>query len=187
MKSNHLIVMVSLATGLFILLQAKAQNLELEFGSADNSIPELAQFEYLRGEWQAEMEKKNDQGEFVAIKNDATIKAFYHDDGRTFQTIFTTPLGFFSTDIRAFNTETQSWRAMFLNAQSQRWHQFESQFEDGQMVSVVPGGYSGKENFDVKVVHFDINKSSFKGNIYQSTDSGRSWSLVYKMKYRRAD
>ena len=166
------------------LIASEAQQLN-EFGYADSSIAELAQLEYLRGNWRIEMEILNEDGNFQKLPNPFFLEGSFLSDHQTFQSIFTSEKGFFSTDIRSFNKETGKWKILFLNAKAQRWHSFEASLVDDKMTTIVPGGYSGKENFDVKAVHSDITESSFSGNIYQSVDSGKTWQHVYKMKFKK--
>lgn len=156
-----------------------------DYGYADPSIPELAQFEYYRGVWTAEMEMKQEDGTFKKLETTATIVNKFLDDHKTFQSQFTTPDGFFSTDIRTFNTATKQWQALFLNAQAQRWHTFMCKLVDGKMTTVVSGGYSGKEDFDIKVVDEVINDRQFKKNVYQSKDQMKTWELVYKIMVKK--
>ena len=152
-----------------------------EYGFADNSIPELAQFEYYRGEWRSEMEMKQKDDTFKKLEVNAIIQGKYLDDHKTFQSQFTTNNGFFSTDIRTYNSTTKEWRALFLNAKAQRWHEFTSKVVDGKMTTIVKGGYSGKEEFDVKIVDVVITDSHYLKNVYYSTNQNKRWELVYKI------
>ena len=49
------------------------------------------------------------------------------------------------------------------------------------MTSIVLGGYSGKEVFDIKAVDSVISATHYQRNIYQSYDGMKTWVLVYKM------
>ena len=73
----------------------------------------------------------------------------------------------------------------FLNAQAQRWHEFTSEITDGKMTTIVKGGYSGKEKFDIKTVDTVITDSHYLKNVYQSTDQGKTWELVYKINVKK--
>lgn len=157
------------------------------FGFADKSIPELSQFEYYRGVWNTEMELKQDDGTFKKLDAVATVKGWFLEDQKTFQTQFTTPEGFFSTDLRTLNTTTKEWKALFLNANAQRWHEFICKMVDGKMTTIVLGGYSGKEKFDVKGVDTVISDNSYQRDIYYSYDHMQSWVLIYKMYAKRVD
>jgi len=170
----------------FICTNLLAQ-IKQDYGFADNSTPELAQFEYYRGEWKSEMEIKQDDGTFKKLEAVATIKGKFLDDHKTFQSQFTTDKGFFSTDIRTFNTTTKEWNALFLNAQAQRWHEFTSRVVDGKMTTIVRGGYSGKEEFDVKVVDIVVTDSHYLKNVYNSTDQMKTWGLVYKISVKKIE
>lgn len=145
MKLINLVCLICLSS--FTTVQT-----ETDFGYADPAIPELAQFEYYRGVWIAEMEMKQEDGTFKKLDTKATIVGKFLDDHRTYQSQFTTPDGFFSTDIRSYNITTKKWEALFLNARDQRWHRFTSSVVEGQMTTIVKGGYSGQEDFDLKVV-----------------------------------
>ena len=175
-----IIIVLLLSTNLFA--QVKQDN-----GYADHSIPELAQFEYYRGEWTSQMKMKQDDGTFKKLDAVATIKGKFLGDHKTFQSQFTTDKGFFSTDIRTFNTTTKEWNALFLNANAQRWHEFTSKITDGKMTTIVKGGYSGKEAFDVKIVDTVISDSHFLKNVYQSRDEMITWDLVYKIDVKKVD
>ncbi|MTI41315.1 hypothetical protein [Fulvivirga lutimaris] len=171
-------IALSICTHLFA--QSKS-----EYGFADKSIPELAQFEYYLGEWTSEMEMKQEDGTFKKLDITATIKGKFLDDHRTYQSQFTTPTGFFSTDIRSFNITTKEWDALFLNAQAQRWHKFSSKMVDGKMTTIVKGGYSGKEDFDLKVVDTVVSDSHYLKNVYNSADGMKTWELVYKIDVKK--
>jgi hypothetical protein len=178
MKLSALIIAIFIHTTLIAQTSA-------DYGYADNSIPELAQFEYYRGVWESTMEIKQEDGTFKKLSAVATIKGKFLDDHRTYQSQFTTDKGFFSTDLRTFNTSTKEWNALFLNAKFQRWHQFISKIVDGKMTTIVLGGYSGKEEFDVKIVDTVISDSHYLKNVYQSRDQMKTWKLTYKISVKK--
>jgi len=166
-----------------ISILANAQ--EIKHGRPDTTNKTFSQFSYLIGSWSIDMKMRNKTGEFVLLPNKGQLKGFYHQDGRTVQTIFTTPKGFFSTDIRAYDLKSNKWRAHFLNAKSQRWHNFESKLEDGKMITMVKGGFSGKEPYDVRIIHHNFSQNSFSGEIFHSADGGKNWHQVYQMEFSR--
>ncbi len=169
---------------LFICTNLTAQ-IKQEYGFADKSIPELAQFEYYRGKWKSEMEMKQKDGTFKKLGVNATIQGKFLEDHKTFQSQFTTNKGFFSTDIRTYNLATKEWQALFLNAKAQRWHKFTSKIVDGKMTTIVKGGYSGQEEFDVKIVDVVITDRHYLKNVYQSTNQGKTWELIYKINVKK--
>lgn len=169
----------------FFLCASLWAQTESDYGFADEYIPELAQFEYYRGEWESEMEMKQEDGTFKKLEFVATIQGKFLDDHKTFQSQFKSGERFFSTDIRTFNTTTNEWHAFFLNAKAQRWHKFTSKIVDGKMTTLVKGGYSGKEKFDVKVVDTVISDSCYLKNVYHSTDQMKTWELVYKISVKK--
>jgi len=157
----------------------------IDFGFADPEIPELSQYEYYRGIWKSTLEMRQDDGTFKKLDVVATIKAKFLEDHRTFQTQFTTPNGFFSIDIRTYNIESNKWQALFLNAKSQRWHEFTSSLVDGKMTTIVIGGYSGKEDFDIKVIDSIISDIKYLKNVYYSYDNMKTWELIYKIEVNK--
>jgi len=170
----------------FICTNLTAQTKQ-KYGFADKSTPELAQFEYYRGKWKSEMEMKQKDGTFKKLEVNATIQGKYLEDHKTFQSQFTTNKGFFSTDIRTYNSITKEWHALFLNAKAQRWHEFTSKIVDGKMTTIVKGGYSGKEEFDVKIVDVVITDSHYLKNVYHSNDQSKTWQLVYKINVKKVE
>jgi hypothetical protein len=172
--------------GLAKPMTVRAESLDAgEFGYADRTLPETAQFEYYRGEWVAEMKLKKADGTFEKLSFVANIKGRYLPDHQTFQTEFSSTTGFFSTDIRAYKRSTGEWEALFLNAEAQRWHHFTSGIVDGKMTTLVIGGYSGNEPFDVKVVDTRISVDHYVKHVYQSADKMKSWALTYEIDVRR--
>ncbi len=155
------------------------------FGAASPEHMELSQFQYMRGKWVIDMQMSDDDGQFRKLPNQAFVHGFYHSDGRSFQTIFTTDDGFFSTDIRSYNFDKKKWQIMFLNANAQRWHQFEASFSNNEMTTIIPGGYSGKEEFDIKAIDRDITKDGYIKHVYYSFDDGKSWIKKYIMTASR--
>jgi len=156
-----------------------------DYGHADVSISELAQFEYLKGNWQVEIEVRSDEGVFQKIENIATVEAFYHEDGKSFQTIFSTKNGAFTTDIRTYNIEEKKWEILFMNAKAQRWHRFEARLIDDIMTTFVEGGYSGKEKFDVKIEDISVLDQSFIKEVYYRTKGSESWVKQFIMRFSR--
>ncbi|MEQ9298996.1 MAG: hypothetical protein RIF33_10550 [Cyclobacteriaceae bacterium] len=157
---------------------------EADFGHADPSIPELAQMEYYRGVWGNEMEMMQD-GELVKLDFASEVTGKFLADHKTFQTEFTASNGFYSTDIRTYDIERKEWRALFLNADAQRWHEFTAQAVEDQMITMVPGGYSGKEDFDIKTVNEIVSATHYRRLVYQSTDNGETWVLTYRINARK--
>jgi len=151
------------------------------YGFADKTIPELSQFEYYRGKWTTQMEMKQEDGTFKKLDFTSTITGKYLEDKKTFQIEFKGSNDFFSTDIRAYDMIAKEWRALFLNAKAQRWHNFTSKKIDGEMTSIIRGGYSGKEKFDVKIRDSVISESKYLKRVYYSIDEMKTWQLVYKI------
>ncbi len=160
---------------------------QVDYGFADSSIPELSQFEYYRGQWEAEIEKKGEDGQFESLPGKALIKGFFHEDQRTFQSQFSYGQGTFTTDISTFDTLAQEWKSLFLNAKAQKWHHFTSRLVDGKMTTLVIGGFSGKEDYDVKTVDQPQSGTRFLRLVYHSWDNGANWELVYRMTTVKVD
>lgn len=170
---------------LFLVSTSLYSQASLGYGFADKSIPELSEFEYYRGEWKTTMEMKQRDGGFRKLKFKASIKARFLEDHKTFQIQFLGSNGFFSTDIRTFNIKTEQWEVLFLNAKAQRWHKFTSKLINGKMTTIVKGGYSGKEEFDVKIVDTVISELQYIKNVYHSKDKMKTWKQVYRITSNR--
>jgi hypothetical protein len=155
--------------------------------SASRPIPQLAELEYYRGPWEVSMEKVLYDGSFKSLKFTAIVKAQFLEDGHTFQTKFIGGNGFYSTDIRAYNIEEKQWDILFLNARAQRWHHFNAKIVDGKMTTIVKGGFSGTEEFDVKIIDMVVSEELYEKNIFHSKDEMETWKHVYKMTYRKTE
>lgn len=171
---------------LFIfLMSAITNNAHAQYGEADPSIPELSQFEYMRGLWEVTMFMAQEDGSFEELANKATVRAFYHEDGRSFQSIFSTTAGGFTTDIRTYNIEEKKWQILFMNARAQRWHKFEAQIVDGNMQTFVEGGYSGLEPHDIKIIDQEISGNSFTKHVFRRMEGEDEWKNTYIMQYKK--
>lgn len=183
MTISRLLILMSLLLQSNLL--ASENSISNRYGYAESNSKELAQFEYLRGHWKIAMQSIDKNNKYTKLSTLFFLNAFYHEDHKTFQSIFSSSKGFFSTDLRTYNLQTSKWQVLFLNATAQRWHTFEASQIDGEMTTIVVGGFSGKEAFDIKTVHSDIKSNSFTATIYRSTDNQQSWLPVYLMSYQR--
>ncbi len=156
-----------------------------KYGFADKSIPELSQYEYYRGEWQTQMEMKQEDGTFKKLDFTSIITGKFLKDHKTFHTEFSGSNNFFSTDIRTFNSTTKEWKALFLNAKAQRWHNFTAKKINDEMTTIVLGGYSGNKKFDVKIIDSIISESNYLKQVYHSIDNMKTWQLVYKINVKK--
>ncbi len=154
-----------------------------DFGNADTAVPALSQFEYMRGIWDVTIHMAQEDGTFIQTENKATVRAFYHPDGRSFQTIFSTTAGGFTTDIRTYNIEVEKWQILFMNARAQRWHKFEAEMVDDTMQTFVEGGYSGSEPFDIKIIDKNIDEQKFTKEVYRRAKGEQNWRKIYIMEY----
>ncbi|GJL92910.1 hypothetical protein [Hyphococcus sp.] len=181
-----LVVVLSFLSGFTPMQSIASDALDESFGSPNGDRPEYAQFAYLRGDWDAKMISIDDAGNRTEIPSDAHVTGYYHQDGKIFQTCFVAP-SFFSTDIRAYDAENAEWRAHFLNANAQRWSGFTVKKVGDTIQTIVPGGFSGKEAFDVKTVVSEITENSFLSKVYSSSDGGEKWVQTFELRYTRAD
>ena len=153
--------------------------------NAENIVSPFSQYNYMVGSWRIDMQMKNKQGEFVALPNPAHMQAFFHQDNKTLQTLFTAANNFYSTDLRTYEKATDSWRVQFLNANAQRWQSFYVKQTDNKMTAVIRKGYSGKEKFDVKTEQRVVDEDTFISDVFYSFDKGESWQHVYIMTYKK--
>ncbi len=189
MSNSKLSGLVKAVAAMAILLSAPTYalgQLDDKFGVPNTSMPEYAQFAYLRGDWDVRMVTIDKAGKKSEIPGRAQITGFYHREGKIFQSCFVASK-FYSTDIRAFDTKTKEWRAHFLNANAQRWSGFTVKKIGDTIQSIVLGGFSGKEIFDVKSVVSDITDHSFQSKIYASYDKQQTWIQTFELFYTRAD
>ena len=154
------------------------------YGAPDPSEEAYADFAYLVGEWQSAMVMIGANGARTPLKASARITAFYHSDGRTVQTCFNAP-GFHSTDVRAYDPEARVWRALFLNARAGRWSGFTIRRDGDTVETLVPGGYSGAEDFDVRTVARAITSDSFINDVFRRKKGAEDWVQTYEMAYSR--
>lgn len=154
------------------------------YGEPDPTNPRYADFAYLRGEWESSITLINRDGSRRHLENKSKITAFYHADGQTVQSCFRAP-GFFSTSIRAYDASSDSWKAHFLNAKLGRWSGFTSKKVGDTRETIVPGGYSGNEDFDVRAVEYNIKPDSYTADIFRRAKGTEEWVQTYEMKYRR--
>lgn len=167
-------------------LSIASDQIDQAFGAPNDEQPEFAEYAYMRGDWDATMISVDAEGNRTEIPGQAHVTGFYHRDGKIFQTCFATDT-FFSTDIRAYDTETGEWRAHFLNANAQRWNGFTVQKVGETMQTIVPGGFSGEEDFDVKSVVEEITENGFRSKVYASSDGHQTWRQTFELIYTRAD
>ena len=154
------------------------------YGEPDPSNPRHADFDYLRGEWETSIRLIGPDGSRRPLQNKSHVTAYYHQDGRTVQSCFRAP-GFYSTSIRAYDANAGVWKAHFLNAQAGRWSGFTSRKVGDTRETIVPGGYSGKEDFDVKAIEYDITPNSYKADIFRRAKGSSDWVQTYEMRYQK--
>ncbi len=172
--------------GLFPTISAASEQLEERFGVPNSERPEYADFAYLRGDWDVQMVIVAPSGERREIPNKAHMTGFYHREGKIFQSCFVAS-DFFSTDIRAFDEEAKEWRAHFLNANAQRWSGFSVKKIGDTVQSIAPGGFSGKEEFDVKSIASEMTDTSFRSRVYRSNDEGETWVQTFELSYTKSN
>ena len=154
------------------------------YGAPDPTADAFSDYAFMRGEWQASMIAIAPDGTRTALPSSAHITAFYHSDGRTFQTCFAAP-NFHSTDIRAYDQAEGNWRAHLLNANAQRWSGLVSKRVEGGMETLVPGGFAGDADFDIKAILRTTSDDSFTNDIFRRMHGSDSWVQTYEMNYTR--
>jgi len=173
----------AIAVSLLLSIPSEASEPTL-YGTPDTALPAYSDYGFMRGEWQASMVAFKADGTRVQLESSAHITAFYHSDGRTFQTCFAAP-NFHSTDIRAYDHAAANWRAHFLNANAQRWSGLTSQRTEDGMETLVPGGYAGTADFDVKTVIRTTSNDSFVNDVFRRAKGSDTWVQTYEMTYSR--
>ncbi len=186
---SGLILAVSLcASTALSVSRASGADFDEQFGQADiTSAPEYGQWMFMRGEWDVTILVLQDDGSITELPQKPRVRAYYLEDGQIFQSEVSMGGGtvFFSTQIKAYSHDKKKWINNFVNSMRQRWQTTESQWQDGQMVSLVPGGYGGDEPFIAKEVLTEIEPDRILLKLYRSHDDGKSWeeqkmSMIYE-------
>lgn len=176
---------VTMVAAIFLLATgAAAAGRPSPYGAPDPALPAYSDYAFMRGEWQAIMVAISADGTRTQLKSSAHITAFYHSDGRAFQTCFAAP-NFHSTDIRAYDHTAKNWRAHFLNANAQRWSGLASISTKSGMETLVPGGYAGNADFDIKTVIRTTSDDSFVNDVFRRAHGSDNWVQTYEMTYNR--
>ena len=184
LRSKNRTRALTIAAGFLFSASFAASATSPLYGRPDPSNPRYADFDYLRGEWEASITLINRDGSRQPLENKSKITAFYHADGQTVQSCFRAT-DFFSTSIRAYDLSNDNWKAHFLNARLGRWSGFTVKKVGETRETIVPGGYSGKENFDVRAVEYDIKADSYRADIFRRAKGAEEWVQTYEMQYRR--
>lgn len=153
------------------------------YGTPGKEVPAYADYAFKRGEWRAAMVSIDENGDRQQL-GDAAVTSFYHSDGRTVQTCFNAH-GFHSSDVRAYDEAQGVWRAQFLNARSQRWNSLISRKTAKGMETLAPGGYSGKESFDIKTEVTVIHSDQFTSKVYRRQHNEQTWRQTFELTYTR--
>ncbi|MBO6504511.1 MAG: hypothetical protein JJ850_03905 [Kordiimonadaceae bacterium] len=169
---------------LFFTMTLPATANDSPYGAPNQSYERFADYAFFRGEWEASITIIRPDGARQDIDAKSRITAFYHGDGQTLQTCFRAP-GFFSTSLRAYDSTADLWRAHFLNAQLQRWSGFTIRKVGDTMETLVPGGFSGTEAFDVKTIEQNITDTSFTSNVFRRAHGSDTWVQTYEMRYEK--
>ncbi len=178
------VVKILMASVFLLAADAAAASEPNPYGVPDPALAAYSDYAFMRGEWQAAMVAISADGTRTPLKSSAHITVFYHSDGRTFQTCFAAP-NFHSTDIRAYDQTAKNWRAHFLNANAQRWSGLVSKSTKDGMETLVPGGYAGTADFDIKTVLRTTSDDSFVNDVYRRAHGTDDWVQTYEMNYNR--
>jgi hypothetical protein len=148
-------------------------------------LPEAAQWQYALGTWQVTTQY-TDQGKLVTADDKATVIFEYLRDGITLQSQFIIPGQFYSTQIIAYNKKRKLWVSNFVNSTRQRWTTTESRWIDGQMISLVPRGFSNDAEFMQRSIDTIVSDGHYTKSVDRSYDLGETWEIgVYLMDFKR--
>ena len=181
-KTTQFLLFLTLVTAAFGL-GGEAEALR----GPDPELPEAAQMLFLRGTWEVTIRETKEDGSVEEKPYKPIAMGYYLPDGRTFQVQFMAGGGkwFYSTQLKAFDGKKGKWTNVFVNAKLQRWSSSESQWIDGELITTVPGGYSGDEPFISRERDTEISAEGFVKKLYTSHDEGKTWEeqkmvMIYK-------
>lgn len=144
----------------------------------ENAPEEFGQFAFFAGEWDCDVRRLMDNGEFIEAK--ARMVGSYTLDGFAFQDDMLVPFGFgLGTTWRTYDPVKQRWCCRWLQAGTDTSLQFSNDwfygnFIDGEMR--LQGAANGtKGPYIFRIVFNNITDDSFTWTMAQSFDEGESW------------
>lgn len=143
------------------------------------SSPEASQFDFWAGEWL--LDWQNAEGETDYGKNSiekklggCVIQENFLDDNKTFS----------GQSVSVYNPNKKQWQQTWVD-DAGGYMVFTGGFADGKMtLSRKVTGKTGSE-ITQRMVFYDITQNEFYWNWESSTDDGKTWTLNWKIHYKR--
>jgi hypothetical protein len=146
--------------------------------SAPCSQPKSRQFDFWLGEWNLEWNLKGKSGKGVnvigSILGGCVIKECF--DGRP-----AIPLQGMS--VSAYNIKTGKWQQTWVDNEGS-YLDFTGEFKDNRMVLQRRALRDGKEVLQ-RMLWYDITKDRLTWNWERSDDEGKTWTVLWQIKYSR--
>ena len=143
---------------------------------------ETAQFEFVIGDWDAEITWVQGNGEPL------TYKAKWHNhwvvDGHVVMQEWRGPY-LTGTELRAWDTQKQKWigQNVYVNGV---WQRTTAEFKDGKMRVIIEGSTDARGPFLNRETYDDIQPNSFRMYSEVSYDGGKTWETgSYSMTVTR--
>ncbi|MDH3710900.1 MAG: hypothetical protein OER04_13480 [Cyclobacteriaceae bacterium] len=94
--------------------------------------------------------------------------------------------GFKGTSISVFNPNTKTWHQAWADNQG-GYFNFMGEIDDNRRVFKTQSFSQGDKTIVLRMVFYDIQEDSFTWDWERSDNDGESWSLQWRINYKRAD
>jgi len=137
-----------------------------------NGPPELAEFDFVIGDWDAVITWTPPGAEVV------TYKAKWHNhwvvDGLVVMQEWRGPY-LTGTEIRSWDRRQKKWtgRNVYVNG---IWHETTAEFKDGKMIVIIEDAEDRNGPFKNRETYHEITENSFKMYSDRSDDGGKTWT-----------
>ena len=160
------------------------------------TLPEEAhQLDWFIGTWNVESRYLNDAAtdQWIEDSVSSTIQPII--GGFALQEGFTGMLVGAPIDaisIRTYNSTLGKWEQRWLDNTSPGFAEYTGQFKDGMFIGYSNRGYSPEiEGSESKLrgtreVFFDIMPDHFSWKLETTTDSGKTWTVIWTLEYTRS-
>ncbi len=94
--------------------------------------------------------------------------------------------GFKGTSISVFNPNTKTWHQAWADNQG-GYFNFTGEVDDNRRIFKTQSFSQGDKTIVLRMVFYDIQEDSFTWDWERSDNNGESWSLQWRINYKRAD
>lgn len=138
------------------------------------SQPETKQFDFWIGDWN--LEWSNGKGRNVITKTLDGCVVLENFDG-------TPAMPLRGMSVSTYNARLGKWQQTWVDNEG-GYLDFTGEYKDSKMVFQRTATINGKQMLQ-RMVWYDIMKDSLQWNWERSEDAGKSWTVLWKIKYTR--